>query len=468
MCSERIPLATFEPVLKWEWWGQEEYTASAVTPLVANFTDDNGDGEIDLCDTPDIVVVASNSGGNKARMFLLSGATGLLHFTFEGQVNGSSEPALGDIDGDGLAEVVTLLPRLDVDNQPVSPSVVAFEHDGTLKWISDATIDASTAWGATTALGNVDNEGLPEIAIGNLLLDAHGGLMANFPLSDIVPNGTLFASPVLADLDGDHDLEILFGRVAYHHDGSIYYLQPEMKYSGFCHVADLDADGEPEILVTTHGGITLLERDGKVVFLDLKPTGISSMHLNWVRPAAIHDFDGDGGPEFSLSSYDLFSVYEPNATIIWSASVQDQSGAAGVSAFDFLGDNTAEAVYADEFAMHVYDGVDGMVLMETLRTSHTGFEYPIVADVDNDGAAEILVPGLSSVPALQVFADASNRWAPARRIWNQHAYHVTNVREDGTIPQIQQPSWQNLNTFRAQAQINEDGTVCAPRTANMP
>jgi hypothetical protein len=56
--------------------------------------------------------------------------------------------------------------------------------------------------------------------------------------------------------------------------------------------------------------------------------------------------------------------------------------------------------------------------------------------------------------------DADDRWVPARRIWNQHAYHVTNVREDGTIPQFEKPSWELLNTFRTQAQT--EGGVCKP------
>ena len=53
-------------------------------------------------------------------------------------------------------------------------------------------------------------------------------------------------------------------------------------------------------------------------------------------------------------------------------------------------------------------------------------------------------------------------WIQARRIWNQHTYHVTNVREDGTIPQFEPPSWQSLNTFRTNAQI-EGGAVCDPQ-----
>ena len=42
-----------------------------------------------------------------------------------------------------------------------------------------------------------------------------------------------------------------------------------------------------------------------------------------------------------------------------------------------------------------------------------------------------------------------------------HAHHITNVREDGTIPQFEQPWWQSLNTFRTNSQI-EGGEVCQP------
>jgi hypothetical protein len=94
----------------------------------------------------------------------------------------------------------------------------------------------------------------------------------------------------------------------------------------------------------------------------------------------------------------------------------------------------------------------------------------VVADVDNDGSAEIVVvsatnwDGVQTSPTVQVIRDAEDRWIQARRIWNQHTYHVTNVREDSVIPQLEQPSWRELNTFRTNAQI-EGGTVCLPPPA---
>jgi hypothetical protein len=92
----------------------------------------------------------------------------------------------------------------------------------------------------------------------------------------------------------------------------------------------------------------------------------------------------------------------------------------------------------------------------------------VVADVDDDGSAEILVvsnfdaTGARTAPTLQVIRDRRDRWIPARRIWNQHTYHVTNVREDATIPTVEPKSWERLNTYRTNAQLADGGGVCQP------
>ncbi len=126
-------------------------------------------------------------------------------------------------------------------------------------------------------------------------------------------------------------------------------------------------------------------------------------------------------------------------------------------------------MYADETMLFIYDGA-GQPYLQVPRTSGTINEYPVVADVDNDGSAEIVVvssetpSGDQTSPAVQVIRDRDDRWIQARRIWNQHTYHVTNVHEDGTIPQFEQPNWEHLNTYRTNAQIN-GGQVCTPRPA---
>jgi hypothetical protein len=462
VCTDQAPPDSFDPVTEWEWWGEDGYTECAVTPLVANFTDDDDNGEVDLCDTPDVLVVADDSSATAgARMYLLDGGGGAVHFEFDSMVDHSPTPAIGDIDGDGLVEVVTTKWSY-TGSDYVDPQVIAFEHDGSVKWTSSVTIDSSFVWATTVALADLDNDGEVDIVVGRKILDNEGYLHEAFSRTQIVGTGYAVASPVPADLDGDGDLEIIYGRVAYHHDGEVYYEQPALETSGFAQVADMDDDPEPEILITGKYGITLLEHDGSVIYLNQRPTGADTSHLNWTRPAAIHDLDDDDSPEYMLSSKEQYSAYNVDASIMWSAPVLDGSGAAAGTAFDFLGDGTAEAMYGDETNVFVFDGANGNVLLQIPRGSWTAIEFPSVADVDNDGSAEILVANVNTAATVHVIADAEDRWIPARRIWNQHAYHVTNVREDGTIPQFQSPSWESLNTFRTQAQITAGGGTCIP------
>jgi hypothetical protein len=121
--------------------------------------------------------------------------------------------------------------------------------------------------------------------------------------------------------------------------------------------------------------------------------------------------------------------------------------------------------------MHIYDGPTGMPLFETCNTNGTLWEYPLVADVDNDGHADIVVAsnsysgfncGGTKTTGVRVFGDLEGKWVRTRRVWNQHGYMVTNVNESGAIPQVQasnhlQPG---LNNFRQNVQPS--GQFAAP------
>ena len=445
-CDDEAPANSFEPEVQWAWPGANGEIYSVVTPLVANLTDDNADGAIDLCDIPDIVVVASTSIGIPGHIYVLDGATGTLHFQIAAQVDSTVTPALGDFDGDGLPEIVSA----GADSR-----LIAWEHDGTQKWQSASPWTSSYI--AALALADLDNDGDIEIFGGIQAFD-HTGVL----LWTAAATPPAYSATAAADLDGDGDLEVVIGHAAVHHDGSVYYNTNLLP--GFPQIANLDADPEPEVLLTNANGISLLEHTGAIKYQDKRPTGDPQGGLTWYRPATVQDFNGDDISDYAVSSGNNYTSYRADATIIWQAKVSDQSGIAAGTAFDFLGDGIAEAMYADEQFMFVFDGA-GKPLLQTQRSSATGTEYPIVADVDNDGSAEIVVVsnlyGNMASPTVQVIRDKSDRWIQARRIWNQHTYHVTNVREDGTIPQNEPPSWKSLNTFRTNAQI-ESGGLCEP------
>lgn len=441
-CEYQAPADSFEPEVQWSWGGQGSELYAMATPLVANLTDDNADGMIDLCDIPDVVVVAFHDGspdGAAGHIYVLDGATGAVHFQIPTAVEAFTCPAVGDIDGDGLPEIVTA----DANHR-----LIAFEHDGALAWQTGHEWRAARF--GSIALADFDADGDVEILAGTWIHD-HTGAIA------VVGNETTayFASTA-ADLDDDGDLEIVLGHEVRDHDGAQQWIAPIG--GGFPQVANLDDDDDPEILVTTTSGVALLEHDGEVIFQNLTPAGHPG-DTTLSRAGAVADFDGDGQAEFAVGSANEYIVYETDTSVVWSGAVADHSGIAGATAFDFLGDGQPEGVFADEDDLFVF-AAGGDVLVQTARTSLTGTEYPVVVDVDNDGAAEILVVSSRvGTPTLQVIRDVDERWAPARRIWNQHTYHVTNVREDGTIPQHEPKSWLQLNTFRTNAQV-EGGSVC--------
>ena len=68
-----------------------------------------------------------------------------------------------------------------------------------------------------------------------------------------------------------------------------------------------------------------------------------------------------------------------------------------------------------------------------------------------------------------MYSDAKDRWVQSRQIWNQHAYAVTDVNEDGTIPTTSTwaPNWSTtgLNNFRQNVPGEADGNPEGDLTA---
>jgi hypothetical protein len=170
----------------------------------------------------------------------------------------------------------------------------------------------------------------------------------------------------------------------------------------------------------------------------------------------------------------LDATVAPNATNLWLVPTTDCSSAqTGSSVFDFNGDGRAEVVYSDEQYLRVYDGVTGDVLWKTCNTTGTLIEFPVVADVDADGHADVVVAandysgitcreGGTKQRGVRVFADTAGSWVRTRRIWNQHAYHVTNVEEDGTIPTEQEKNWLHPRLDNFRQNVQPFGELSAP------
>ncbi|MEO7110890.1 MAG: VCBS repeat-containing protein [Polyangiaceae bacterium] len=456
------PPNSFTPVLKWKWDDPDPGSEGVwVIPLVANLTDDDKSGQVNLCDIPDVVVETAGTGeySRSGKLYMLSGKDGSLESTFGGvTVDGDATPALADLDGDGVPEIIAV---------NTAGNITIFGNDGNVKLtgdVAEAISSGNDFYQSCSAIAvyDLDADGTPEIIYGFEVFDNKGHKKWS---AANVASGYYCLEPTAADLDGDGKLEVIWGNAAYHHDGTLYWQLPGSPPPGAPQVANLDSDPLPEILVARQDGILVLENDGTVKFGPVQPFDPGVSNVCWAKAAAIHDFDGDGHPDLATSScahYGVFNIGATGLTQLWLTPINDGSGIASSTAFDFLGRGYADAVYGDQVSLQVWAGKTGTNELSQARSSGTIIEFPIVADVDNDNSADILVVSNNGAyPALQVFEDQGKRWIPTRRIWNQHAYHVTNVREDGTIPQHMQNSWSQLNTFRTNAEI-ENGGTCAP------
>jgi gliding motility-associated-like protein len=120
---------------------------------------------------------------------------------------------------------------------------------------------------------------------------------------------------------------------------------------------------------------------------------------------------------------------------IWSIATNDMSGCTGITAFDFDGNGIREIVYRDQSTLRIINGNRTTPVNYATAdvASSTWGEYPIVADLNNDGQAEIAVTGNNM---LQVFGSNPTTfpWRAAPNYWNQRNYRIVNINSNLTIP----------------------------------
>jgi hypothetical protein len=192
-----------------------EYNEILVAPVVGHMTDDDGDGLIGPGDVPDIVFIADDGGTETSTQGVLrivsgDGSGDLLtvrHLEFEGNqilIHRYSGVAIGDVDGDGLPDIATVIERIappdddpgdppDVDDPPVGPppppgpaSMLPLETEGDgptlfpdcfpalysaegdILWVAfEAQIECGSH---APALADLDGDGEVEVIIGSFIL----------------------------------------------------------------------------------------------------------------------------------------------------------------------------------------------------------------------------------------------------------------------------------------------------------
>ncbi len=474
ICEFKPPVAALTPAIEWKW------TDSAIHPEAVQVINMPVVIDLDKDNTPDVVIVTSADYNSNGAGFLraLNGKTGVEKWPATAdvykdvyRVNSRGTPSAADIDGDGNVDIVT----------PKSGGgLIAFRHDGSYLW-SSTMANGTTSYvanfnSAAVAIGDLDGDGKPEIVAGGVVFDAAGKLIAdNGPFAGSHDNN-YGAVSIIADIDGDGKQEVLSGNSAFDQKGT-HVLWANGQADGYPAIADLDGDGKPEIVVVSTGTVRVQDAKGKVLATLPFPAGVGGAG----GPPTIADFNGDGKPDFSTAGGKGYMVFTyvaspPAITLLWQSVTQDSSSnRTGSSVFDFQGDGSAEVVYGDECYFRIYDGKTGATLFQDASSSATIHEYPVIADVDGDNNTEIVVVSndlnhSGANPAVKctaytaaekprhgvfVYGDAADSWVRTRRVWNQHAYHVTNISADGSLPTPEPVSWVGplgLNNYRQSSQ----------------
>lgn len=406
--------------------------------------------------------------------------------------DGQGSVAIADLDGDGAPELVTV----DAEQR-----VLVFDRQGMLLARAGEPIGEKSGWGhevwSAPAIAELDGKAPPEILVG---AQVSRYLASPQPHLEVVWTRSSAAAfwgslSTAADLDGDGRPEVITSERIYDGQSGADKTPAGLSERPFYpQVADFDLDGRPDLLLIE------AQKEGQSVRIVNAQSGAPIFGPyriakgGWGGPAAIADFDGDGVPDFAVAGSSWLFVYAlrcavtdtsgtrppgchgPGEGLLWAQAISDRSsGSAGVVAFDFNEDGAAEVIHRDECWLRAYRGHDGKTLWAKTVTSSTGIELPVVADLDGDGHAELLVaadvdvdhfgacptPGRPEAETrtpwdewtrgILVFRDPQKRWAGARRLWTQHTYHLTHIADDLSVPLVEPPSWKSHNSFRQAA-----------------
>lgn len=444
---------------QWQWEYDTTYTDYndlLGTPVVG---DVDGDGVAEVVfvaaastyyDYPGVLIVLDGETGEQEQMFDIIGDK-------EDYFAGGGGVALADLDADGVVEILVTTS---------AGSLVAYHADGTEVFLTADRADDVLYWTAP-AVGDLDGDGHAEVAMGRSVFDSSGGFEEG---SDIEGWGGLSYSSIIADLDGDGTPEVISGNHAFHLDGSLVFDASKDVDDGAPAVGDFDGDGQGEIVMVSYyyGTATMLDTDGSLMWEVTLWEPATKKHSGGGGLPSVADFDGDGKLEIVIPGADSVVMLDDSGNIEWEVPLDgNYFWWGGVTGFDFDDDGVIEVVATDYYGLYVLDGDSGELIMQSDQVSTANIMgYPVVADVDGDNIAEIIV-GTNSpkdktdFEGVVALRDIYDSWAPGPTAYTQNAWHPGVLEGDLTAPTSPQMPWDGGDDLFRVSPNGERGEVYA-------
>lgn len=384
-------------------------------------------------------------------LYVVDGATGELQAEIEGFVWGSSH-SLVDWNRDGFLDIAGVTPEgatLIVSSGGAvlqqSGLVLAPVNQGDyiqvdLQLVYDPDSETEIA---------VNHRGAQQVESGTLL----GVYWSEDELGGFPPNFT-----AVADIDDDGSLEVYTYLASHDLDGTERW--------SFAEELDLSLPTAPVILggsppmiawtltqnwpmkVTPHDGTEALDVDSD--------RGIGG----WNSGGCAADLVPGGSLEFvgaratALTDDDPVIVYASDGTEVWRSSVvREGSGGEMCVVVDLDGDGLPEVVLRDENGLAIFHGEDGeRVFAASENRSATVGDLSIVVDLDGDGSVELVEPNIRPGGAdphvLRVYRHASGEWPPGAPFWASSSWSGTQLQTNGTIPRRPRKAWETTKLWR--------------------
>jgi hypothetical protein len=513
---ECVYTAGFSDFALEEQWASVDNVPTYNTPLLADLDLDGIPEIITMAGTTTDVDMVNVDPRRSKNLRVINAVNGITKYVINTPWMawvGPTPIAIGDIDGDGYPEIIiAAMDILNSTNTSLGNDIttrgrlICYEHDGTLKWISnvkfgtnaptgfDTDLGAGTVtdrkrFGASVGLADFNQDGIPEVYTYNEIFNATNGVKlfdggANgIGLSN--NNNAWGATAVTTAADvipSSPGLELIAGQTIYTFNAGFTTMTPN-NYTGlsagdgFTAVADIDNDGLLDAIVSRN--TELYVYNPRTLALIATRTGLTGGVNGNAGMPFIGDVDNDNAPEIGRTGANVLNMLEYDGTttlqLKWSLNTSDGSGFTGITMFDFNQDGNYELVYRDTDNLRIIDGSGNVATNLTTIpcNSGTGAEMPIVGDIDGDGASEICVTcdngSDTRIGKVKVFQSPDRPFSPARKVWNQYGYHVVNINDDLTVPRQQQnhaiafSAGIPLNNFLVQATLfDKDGSFIFP------